>query len=79
MNRQYHENKGREAYQRGRVIIHGTIAPRFWQRRAFIAGYLAEREAWRAAHPGADEWAEAAKRSADYCRAMIAQPGERQT
>ena len=77
MNRAAHMERGREAYRRGRVIIAGTIAPRLWQRRAFIAGYLAEREAWRAAHPGAEP--EAAKRSADYCRAMIAQPGERQT
>lgn len=71
MNRAAHMERGREAYRRGRVIIAGTIAPRYWQRRAFIAGYTAEREAWRAANPGRDEWEAAAARNAAWCRGMV--------
>ena len=71
MNRDGYMAQGRVAYRRGRIILPGTIAPRCWQRRAFIAGYTAERAAWREANPAADEWEEAAKRSAAFCRSML--------
>lgn len=71
MNREHYEKLGREAYRNGRVIIPGEISPRFWQRRAFIAGYTSERAAWRARNPGADELGEAAKRNATWCKSMV--------
>ena len=71
MNAIDYMERGREAYRRGRVIIAGTIARKFWQRAAFIDGYRAERAAWLAANPGADELGEAARRNSDWCRSMI--------
>lgn len=74
MNARDYKEMGREAYRRGRVIIPGSTPARFWQRRAFVAGYMEERNAWRAHNPGADEFGEMRERNAAWCKGMMATP-----
>lgn len=69
MNKQHYTEQGRQAYRQGRGFIFGD--PPGWQRKAFAAGYNAERAAWRKANPAGDEWAEMARKSADFCKGML--------
>lgn len=72
MNRSDYIQAGRADYARGVVRLPGRPSRgNSWQVRAFLTGYAMAREAWRAKHRHGDEWEAAAKRSADFCRAMV--------
>lgn len=65
-NAQHYQAIGRREYEAGRVII-PIAAPRGWQQAARRAGYAQARDAWRAANPGADEWAAMAEKNRAFC------------
>ena len=70
MNRAHYIAKGRDAYNSGNSIIMPNLQPS-WQRAAFRTGYNQAREAWRAAHPKANELDAMRKRNAATCRRMM--------
>ena len=70
MNRAHYIAKGRDAYNSASLIIMPNRQPSR-QRAAFRTGYNQAREAWRAAHPKANELDAMRKRNAATCRRMV--------